>query len=353
MSAASRLPWVRKRNVAHILFLIIGFHKPSSKRRVLDSVPFLEGRGHQVCVREYPGSAPGRVALLSRLSRYDLVVVQKKLVRPLELGLMRRICPCLVFDLDDAVMFHEIERREPLSGKFFGRFVRMASSCRGVIAGNGYLAEFARAARVRPGVEDPGVVVLPTPVDVRLYPHRSPGSHPDRIVIGWMGTRGNLGHLERIIAPVRKLSGRHGSQTRLILKVISDAKPELPGMLLEYKPWSSAEEVADLQSFDIGVMPLSDNLWTRGKGGFKLLQYMAAGRAAVASPVGINREIVQDGVNGLLAGDEKDWERALGRLIDDPAQRERMGRAAREAVERHYSLEAYSARLADFLEGLL
>jgi glycosyltransferase involved in cell wall biosynthesis len=339
--------------VARILFLIIGYHKPSSKRRVLDSVPFLEGRGHTVSVREFPGGVAGRVGLLAELGRHDLIVVQKKLLRPLQLSLMKALNRRILFDLDDAVMFHEIERNEPLSGRFFSRFVGMAKSCRGVIAGNGYLAEFARAARARPGVDDTGVVVLPTPVDTSLLPARSPSRRSDRIVIGWIGTRGNLGHLERIGGSLRTLCERHGGKTEVVLKVVSDGRPDLPGVVMEYKPWSAEDEVADLQSFDIGVMPLSDDLWTRGKGGFKLLQYMAAGAAAVASPVGINQEIVRHGENGLLARNEAQWERGLETLITDRALRERLGKAARETVEQDYSLEAYNQRLAAFLEGML
>lgn len=320
---------------------------------MLDSVAFLEGRGHRVSVREVPKGPGGRMALVAACGRFDVVVIQKKLLRSFELALMKRVNPRIVYDLDDAVMFHEIERNEAVTGKFFLRFVNMAAQCKGVIAGNAYLAELARAARKPPGVADENVIVLPTPVDTSRIPARLPERSPDRLVIGWIGTRGNLSHLGRIAGPLAGVCGRHRQSPEVICRVISDARPDLPGVSLEYKPWSAESEIADLRSFDIGVMPLSDDLWTRGKGGFKLLQYMAAGAAAIASPVGINRDIVRHGENGLLATTEHEWESRLEALVSDAALRERLALAARETVERDYSLETYNARLASFLERML
>jgi glycosyltransferase involved in cell wall biosynthesis len=250
-------------------------------------------------------------------------------------------------------MFHEIERDQRVTGKFFHRFVRMAGGCKGVIAGNHYLAEFARAARVPPGVADDNVVVLPTPVDTSIIPARAKATRSDPLVIGWIGTRGNLSHLKQIAGPLATVCGRHNGKPAAVFRVVSDARPDLPGVPLEYKPWSAQSEIADLQGFDIGVMPLSDDLWTRGKGGFKLLQYMAAGAAAIASPIGINQDVVRHGVNGLLAADETDWGSGLQLLVGDPVFRERLAGAARETVERDYSLEAYNRRLAVFLERML
>ncbi len=338
---------------ARILFYIIGVDKPSSRKRILESAPFLERRGHVITVRELPRGIVGRIGMAFEVRRHDLVVVQKKLLRRFELALMRRVNPRLVFDLDDAVMFHEIERNEVVTGKFFRRFAAMAAGCKGVIAGNSTLAELARAARVRPEAEDDGILVLPTPVDTAALTASPRKHHPDRVVIGWVGTRGNLRHLKRIAGALRAVCERYEGTMEVVVKVVSDAKPELPGVDVEYKPWSAADEAADLRSFDIGVMPLADDLWTRGKGGYKLLQYMAAGAAAVASPVGINREIIRHGENGLLAEDDPQWASALEMLVAEPALRERLAMAARETVERRYSLDRYNERLAAFLERML
>jgi glycosyltransferase involved in cell wall biosynthesis len=336
--------------LANILFLIIGFHKPSSRKRVLDSCGYLESRGHAVQVREIPASFRNRLAMLSWIRRYDLVVIQKKLFGPLQFKALKLANRNLVYDLDDAVMFHEIERREPVTGKFFARFASTAARCRGVMAGNGYLAEFARVARGEWQQESSAVRVLPTPVDTRTIVPKVYEARNDGMRVGWIGTRGNLEHLKSIAGPLEKvLESIPGSR----LKVVSDAEPQMVGVPLEYKSWRAEDELADLQSFDVGIMPLMDNLWTRGKGGFKLLQYMAAGVPAVASPVGINCEIVRHGENGFLAGDDAQWETALRRLLDDFDLRRRLGLAGRATVEHSYALDEYNRRLAEFLENLL
>lgn len=229
------------------------------------------------------------------------------------------------------------------------RFTAMCARCRGVIAGNAFLAEFARYARGA-GESDPSVVVLPTPVDTEAIIPRDDDVQRPGLRIGWMGTRGNLGHLMSIAAPLKRVLESFPDSE---LVVVTDGAPRFDSMPVRVKRWTSAEEVDDLRSFDVGVMPLRDNLWTRGKGGFKLLQYMAAGVPAVASPVGINREIVQHGENGFLAGSESEWEHCLRRLLTEPELRRRLGASGRATVEKRFALTAYNRRLAEFLEGLL
>jgi len=328
-----------------ILFLILGRDKPSSRKRALDSLEYLRSRGHEVEARVFPSGLVGRMRLLGVMSRFDVVVLQKKLPDPAYFALMKRANGNMVYDYDDAVMFHEVERREPLKGRFLQRFSSVAESCRGVIAGNRYLAEFALAAR---GGED-GVIILPTPVDIGVYNIKNYINYKG-LTIGWIGTKGNIKHLRKLAGPLTIFFKSHPDA---VLRVVSDAAPDMPGLPLDFKPWRAEDEADDLRSFDIGVMPLSDDIWTRGKGGYKLLQYMASGVPAVAAPVGINSDIIKDGVNGFLAGDDDSWVNSLSALADDPALRERVGRAGRETVERDYSLSHYNHRLALFLEGLI
>ena len=136
----------------------------------------------------------------------------------------------------------------------------------------------------------------------------------------------------------------------LELRVISSAAPEGPewrGLPVVHRPWSEAGEVAEMQACDAGLMPLPDDDWARGKCALKLLQFMAAGRPVVASPVGVNRELLRHGENGLLAADEAGWEDALRRLASDPGLRERLGAAGRASVESGYSLSGWAGRLAE------
>ena len=336
--------------MASFLFLILGYEKPSSKKRILAGIEALRANRHRVDAIPIPASPLRRVALLPVLRQHDVVVLQKKLFNAWQLHLLRRACRNLVFDFDDAVMFHEIERGEPVRGKFFARFARTVAGCRGIIAGNTYLADFARAVLERSGPDEPRVIVLPTPVDTSQLTPGSRQENKSGVTIGWLGTKGNLVHLQRIQAALKETCRDNPGA---FLKVVSNARPSALEAPYTFKPWSQSEENDDLRSFDIGVMPLEDNLWTRGKGGYKLLQYMAAGAAAVASPVGINREILQHGRNGFLAGSEEEWVAVLNELVRDRALRKRVGLKARATVERKFNLETYNRRLAEFLESLL
>lgn len=336
--------------MAGFLFLILGFEKPSSKKRILASIDALRAKGHRVEAMPIPASPLKRVALIPVLRQHDVVVLQKKLFNAWQLSLLRRVSRNLVFDFDDAIMFHEIERGEPVRGKFFARFVRTVASCRGIVAGNTYLADFAKAVLGKDAVGKPRVIVLPTPVDTSSLTPASREERDGTVTIGWLGTKGNLVHLQQIQAPLREACLNNPGVS---LKVVSDAKPGALDAPYAFKPWSQSEENGDLRSFDIGVMPLEDNLWTRGKGGYKLLQYMAAGAASVASPVGINREIIRHGNNGCLAQNDEEWATALNELIRDRSLRNRIGAEARATVEREFSLDTYSQRLCGFLESLL
>ncbi|HEY3346906.1 MAG TPA: glycosyltransferase family 4 protein [Nitrospirota bacterium] len=327
--------------MAKLTYLILGKEKPSSRKRVLDSVGYLRSAGHEVRVVKVPKDLPGCLALIPALRSSDIVIIQKKLFNAAQLSLIRAFSKKLVFDFDDAVMFIEIERNEPVTGKFFSRFANTAKKADAVIAGNESLAEYARSAGAK-------TFILPTPVDTDfITPANRQGG--GKVVIGWMGTKGNLAHLKAVAPPVARVIE---ICPQAVLRVVSNSYPALDGFDFEYKEWNADEELADLRSFDIGIMPLADNIWTRGKGGFKLLTYMAAGVASVASPVGINNEIIRHGENGLLAGTEDDWEKALFALVSKPELREKLGKAGRDTAVGEYSLSGYNRRLAEILAGI-
>jgi glycosyltransferase involved in cell wall biosynthesis len=175
---------------------------------------------------------------------------------------------------------------------------------------------------------------------------RSAGSSDQRsdvITIVWIGLAYNLKCLDVLAPALRALQSRF----RLTLRVVCSQPPQMPGVEIEFRPWDFQREVADLQDAAIGVMPLEDTEWARGKCGLKLLQYLAVGIPAVASPVGVNGDIIVNGENGFLASTEQDWYERLDALCRQPQLRTRMGQAGRRTVNERYSLAVWGPRLAD------
>ena len=327
-----------------ILFLLSKRQPPSSRLRITSMVPALEREGWSCTVLPIPSDPAGRLRMIGACRRHDVVVLQKKTsLHPLELFLMRHANPNLVFDFDDAVMFHELEHGKPLRVKSFAKFLRTVKACRAVVAGNEFLAGFARPLC-------PEVHVLPTPIDTDLYRPKDHRTRGDGVTVGWLGTPGGLGHLEDLAGVFRDVSSKvEGFR----VKIVSSAFIDLPGVEVVKKRWRLEEEIADLQSFDIGIMPLQDSLWTRGKCGYKILQYMGVALPVVASPVGINAELVRHGETGLLAGDAPAWREALETLAADSALRARMGAAGWDRVGRRYSQHEYTKAYTWILAGLL
>jgi glycosyltransferase involved in cell wall biosynthesis len=291
-----------------------------------------ERRNWQRVSRRLGAAALGytrRAAALMVDGKRDLVVVGGQLFPYLpaftELPLFRSRTP-VVLEFDDAIYL------TPLHGR---KLARLVSAARLVIAGNAELARFAGAR----GAE---VAVVPTVIHVDRYRPRVDHRDRGRFVVGWIGLPYNFPSLARLAGPLARLA----REVPLELRVISSAAPEMPGVPLRLVPWDEATEAAALADLDAGVMPLPDDPWSRGKCGLKLLQYMAAGVPAVASPVGANREIVADGENGRLAGSDDEWFAALRDLACSPSLRGRLGAAGRRTVEVRYSLAAWVPRVA-------
>jgi glycosyltransferase involved in cell wall biosynthesis len=247
--------------------------------------------------------------------------------------------PRIVFDFDDAL--HREFRRK--AGGLLARLVDPDKSAdnirlaRVVIAGNEYLAEYARAF-------NPAVVIVPTPVDLDRIPR--PREHrAGPVTVGWIGGGGNLIYLDQVAEVLRDLQQRHP----FTFRVVCDREYGAPGVLVDNKTWRLEDEVSDLLGFDIGIMPLPDTEYTRGKCGFKILEYMAAGLPVVCSPTGVNREIVVDGASGFVARTPAEWAERLAALIRDVDLRRRMGEEGRRLVAERYDREAV---FPAFLEAL-
>lgn len=249
------------------------------------------------------------------------------------------------YDFDDALYVGSIlpqNRRFGWLKREAEHWAAYVSRARLVIAGNDTLAARAREQARR-------VEVIPSCVDPTIQPTRE---HGDRevVTIGWIGSRSTSDDLKKVFPVIDRLNEK-GLRARLVL--VGAGPLELAAPWLEQRPWSQALESKELADFDVGIMPLPDNEWTRGKCGYKLLQYFAAGVPAVASPVGVNRRIVGEGrERGLLAAAPDQWSSCLEELIRDHQARAEMGAAARRFVEEEYSYQRWAPELAGVLTGL-
>jgi glycosyltransferase involved in cell wall biosynthesis len=279
--------------------------------------------------------------------RYDLLWLQKETL-PFGLQALARLLRLrIVFDFDDAIhlradLAHGMGRGLRRLGDTILRrdrsLPRLLARCALVVAGSPNLARYARehAADVR---------LVPTVVDAQRYRVRSaPGDGP--LTIGWIGAPPNVVYLE----PLRPVFQSLARRFELRLLVGGPSRFDCPGVRVECRPWrhyaSTEEEAADLLGFDIGIMPLRDDPFAAGKCALKAIQYMAAGIPVVASPVGVNAEVVGDGECGLLASTPEEWEHALARLLADAALRARLGAAGRERALARYSIRAALPDLA-------
>jgi glycosyltransferase involved in cell wall biosynthesis len=331
----------------------------SSRTRFLQYLPALERQGFTFDVRPlldnayvaslYGGPKVGtgsiirayarRLAALRRRRQYDLVWLEKEALPwlPTFLEIARLEGVPYVVDYDDA-WFHRYERHwlSPLLGHKIDAVMRVAHT---VVAGNDYLARHARQAGAR------RVEIMPTSIDLDRYSGLPETPINQSLTVGWIGIPLNA-HYLRMIEPTLRVASTVGP---VKLHVVGAPVPsDFGGIPAESFTWSEDTEIPRIAQFDVGVMPLHDTPWERGKCAYKLLQVMAAGKPVIASPVGANRQVVRHGINGFLAETTAEWAEALSRLVD-PALRQRMGAEARKTVEEQYSTAVMTPRLAAIL----
>jgi glycosyltransferase involved in cell wall biosynthesis len=235
----------------------------------------------------------------------------------------------IIYDFDDAIWLpNTSDNNRIVAGiKWHSK---VASICRWsykVSCGNSYLADYARQF-------NKNVIVNPTTIDTVHYHNRIKDQHTPMLTIGWTGTHSTIQYLDAIVPILQRLEQRYD----FIFTVISNAPPAFNLKSLRYVKWSKETEIDDLMDFNIGIMPLTDDPWARGKCGFKALQYMSLGIPALVSPIGVNTSIVDDGANGMICSSDSDWEKAITRLITDRGLSIRLGNEARKKVEKKYSV---------------
>lgn len=289
-----------------------------------------------------------RLGLVRAVPRFDVVFLHREaaLIGPalIEHLIARKRVP-VVYDFDDAIWVPYISPANRFLS-YFKCFGKTAAICRvstHIIVGNGYLADYARH-------HNQHVAVVPTTIDTQAYTKRSRGTDATGgpVTIGWTGSYSTVQHLDTLRPCLTKL----GAHAAFRLNVIGTASYELDGVSTVARVWRAKTEIADLQRFDIGIMPLPDDDWSQGKCGLKLLQCMGLGIPVVGSPVGVNAEIIRDGVNGFLATTEREWIEKLTLLIRDPTLRHQMGMAGRQTVEEGYAASVWAPRVGEILASV-
>lgn len=277
-----------------------------------------------------------RIQDVMRSRHYEYVFIHREaapLGPPLFEWLMAKVFfRKIIFDFDDAIWLPNVSESNRLFSKI--KWYRKVSSiCRWsyrISCGNDFLKEYALQF-------NRNAVVNPTVVDTKNHYNRiKHHSHSGKTIIGWTGTHSTIRYLENLQPVLNTLEKEHDVEIR----VISNAQPNLALKNLICIPWKKSSEIEDLLAFDIGIMPLPDDEWARGKCGFKLIQYLSLGIPAVSSPVGINGKIIDNAVNGFLCSTHQEWLTALRDLILHPEKRKQFGAKGRQKIITHFSAEA-------------
>jgi len=287
-----------------------------------------------------------RLSTVRKARDFDVVYVFREaalLGPPILERLVHQSGVPIVFDFDDAIF---VSYRSPANGylsylKFAGKTKTICSIAAHVMAGNPYLAEYARQ------VND-NVTVIPTTIDTHKY---KPLPKVDSAVpvIGWTGSYSTVQHLDTLRGALQKLAKHQPFQ----LRVIGTPSYKIPGVEVEALNWKADTELQDLSKINIGVMPLPNDAWSRGKCGLKALQFMALGIPTICSPVGVNSDIIHDNENGMLAGSEDEWVEKMSLLLRSREMRERLGQAGRVTVEARYSAKTQAPRVYDIFESVV
>ena len=276
-----------------------------------------------------------RITRLLSVSKYDYILIHRE-ATPLgppfiEWIIAKVLKKKIIYDYDDAIWMADQGGENKIWSTLKWRS-KVSSICKWsykVTTGNEFLARFARQYC-------PNVVILPTIVDTDKHTISELLPKNDLITIGWTGSHSTLFYLVSLIPILQELEKSFEFQ----FLVIANKDPELPLKNLQFIKWTKETEIEDLAKMDIGVMPLEDNEWSQGKCGFKLIQYLSMGIPAVASPVGVNEDIIKNGETGFLANNQEEWLASLKKLLFSPTLRKKMGEAGRELIISEYSVES-------------
>lgn len=339
----------------------------SARQRFLLYKPFLKEKGIELhlsplfdqayLVHRYRAARPSilqtafcywrRLRALLNAKNWDLVVIHCDAMPYLPAGLESFLMGKgirYVFDFDDAIFHQYDQSSKAFVRRLFGhKIATVIKSASLVFAGSEYLADYARK-------HNDHVMVIPTVVDTSLFPTKEHSNldQSNPIVVGWIGSPSTTVYLNEVLGVLDQFA----EQRELKLIAVGSTPVKLQYGTVENRIWSEETEISDLMECDIGIMPLLDVPWARGKCAFKLIQYMACGLPVVASPVGANKDVVKNGV-GILANTDDQWISALDRLSQDSQLRTKMGLSGRRFVESNYSLKSTGPKLVQAIQTLL
>jgi glycosyltransferase involved in cell wall biosynthesis len=354
--------------------LILCLHRPdrspSQRFRFEQYLPYLEAHGYQIDysyllneeqdkIYYKPGNYVGKLrivlgSVLKRLSevlrakKYDVVLVQREAFM-LGTAFFERAIGArvpMIFDFDDSIWLQVVsESNQKLAFlKDASKTAHIIEKSALVFAGNEFLASYARQFNDK-------VVIVPTTIDTSVYRRLPKSTDDNRVCIGWSGSFSTIEHFSTAIPALKAIREKYGDE-RVRFKVVGDPTYYCKELDTKGEAWTSKGEVQLLSDMDIGIMPLPDTEWAKGKCGLKGLQYMALGIPTLMSPVGVNTEIIRDGENGYLPRTDAGWIERLSELVESAEMRARIGDAGRRTVEEHYSTKAWEEKYCTYFDQL-
>lgn len=321
----------------------------------VETFPFLDEATYRILYRnghllqKIAGVCKGfvrRFKFLFVVKKFDYIFLQREMapVGPpvFEWIAAKLLGARIIYDFDDAIWIPNVSEKNKMAG-FAKCFWKIKWICRWshkVSVGNDFLAAYAKT-------HNPNVVYNPTCVDMETRYNTTASLNHRPVVIGWTGSHSSIPYLNGCVTALQELATKQAFR----FLTICDRKPALPLDELEFVPWNSKTEIEDLLRMDIGIMPLKPDAWSEGKCGFKLIQYLALGIPALASPVGVNREIVEHGVNGYLCATKEDWITYLTVLLKDAEKRKSFGERGRQKMQSFYSLASNAGTFLSLFSG--
>lgn len=280
-----------------------------------------------------------RMGQLNWMRQFDGVVIQKEISPhffPLVEILLKKLQIPTIFDFDDALFARRLKPNWlPL----------ILKNAAGVVAGNPFLAEYAKQYNSK-------TVVIPTAVDLTQITRKKVFSQKGPVLLGWIGSRSSWEHLDLIQKPLKRILSKNVHLLIVADHLKSSWKPWVDKGFVQFKKWNLAEESKCLQQMDIGLAPLKKSVWSQGKCGYKVLQYMATGLPVVASAVGVQPHLIEEGVHGCLANSSSTWEKKLSWILKKRKDWEKMGERGRSKVESEYSLRKQASKMKRFLRDV-